>query len=1080
MNNKLLLTLLVLLAAVITVGVVSASDVNVTDSYAINLVDDTSDVSVPLENTADSSEISVSSDSNVDNDSSKVSLSSEEVLESEDSNTLSTDSASNDSLGSDSGIAVASSSKNDVVSSNVSSKIDASKTITAKDITKYYKGSTQYSATFLDDYGKPLANTNVKITVNGVAYTKKTNAKGVASIAVNLKPGTYKIVAVNPATGYSLTKTFKILSTISASDISKVYTDGRKFSAKFYKSNGKVLANKNVKFKINGKTYKVKTNSKGVASLSLVTLKKGTYKIISYNTDGLTKTNKIKVVRSVSTSLTTSTYTFLKSDSKTIKVKLLNKFGYAPGKGKVIKIKINGKTYSKKTNANGVASLKLPTLKKGIYTVKYSFAGSSFYKKSSASDKVVIITTKTPTFTVKSGTTFTEGSTSTFKVAVTADGVPLYKKAITFTLDGKTYKKTTDSKGMVSISSKLSLGKHTVTYSIAKDSKINAKTASSIINVKEKSSIKHNAYWLYSEDMKSVSLSDLSSKGITDIFLNFKAYETYGKSGVESWISSANTNGINVHMWVQAFYTKATGWVNPVKSGKENTAYFTQKINEIKKYAAIKGLYGIHLDYLRYSGSGDNAAYKTSGGTAAITSFTNQVIKAVSAINSKLIVSAALMPETTSAAKYYGQDYAALSKSLDVVVPMVYKGNYKKDSSWITTTSKWYVDNSKGADVWIGIQTYKSDADTTLLSTSELTTDINAAFSGGASGVVLFRYGISNSVNFNSLSSATSSAKTISIKNVVTGATNLKNFYDKNKRLPNTVTIGGYEFTLSEFLYVMSQAIYQIGSSNTKDISIITGVSNPSSPSGDTINSKDLSKANYITVAKNVANFISTNKYAPNYASSAVGKIIYSELVDSFSRILKFYGTESRLPDYVTVSYTSTSSGSSSSTTTASGTGLNEKNTVTDLTVYLKATTNCQVNNAAIKKVVNSITSGLTSNLAKAKAIFNYVRDTLSYSFYYNTKYGAAGTLSAKAGNCIDHSHLLVAMFRTAGLAARYVHGTCKFSSGSTYGHVWAQVLVDGKWYVADATSSKNSLGSVSNWNTNSFTLKGIYSSLSF
>jgi transglutaminase-like putative cysteine protease len=71
-------------------------------------------------------------------------------------------------------------------------------------------------------------------------------------------------------------------------------------------------------------------------------------------------------------------------------------------------------------------------------------------------------------------------------------------------------------------------------------------------------------------------------------------------------------------------------------------------------------------------------------------------------------------------------------------------------------------------------------------------------------------------------------------------------------------------------------------------------------------------------------------------------------------------------------------------------------------------------------------------------------------------------------------------MFRTAGLAARYVHGTCKFSSGSTYGHVWAQVLVDGKWYVADATSSKNSLGSVSNWNTNSFTLNKIYASLPF
>ena len=74
----------------------------------------------------------------------------------------------------------------------------------------------------------------------------------------------------------------------------------------------------------------------------------------------------------------------------------------------------------------------------------------------------------------------------------------------------------------------------------------------------------------------------------------------------------------------------------------------------------------------------------------------------------------------------------------------------------------------------------------------------------------------------------------------------------------------------------------------------------------------------------------------------------------------------------------------------------------------------------------------------------------------------------------------LVAMFRTAGLAARYVHGSCTFTSGSTYGHVWAQVLVDGKWICADATSSKNSLGKISNWNTKSFTLKGIYTSLSF
>ncbi|WP_296875678.1 hypothetical protein [uncultured Methanobrevibacter sp.] len=56
----------------------------------------------------------------------------------------------------------------------------------------------------------------------------------------------------------------------------------------------------------------------------------------------------------------------------------------------------------------------------------------------------------------------------------------------------------------------------------------------------------------------------------------------------------------------------------------------------------------------------------------------------------------------------------------------------------------------------------------------------------------------------------------------------------------------------------------------------------------------------------------------------------------------------------------------------------------------------------------------------------------------------------------------------------------CTFSSGSTYGHVWVQVLIGDTWVCADATSSRNSLGEIVNWNTNSFHLNGIYDSLPF
>ena len=145
----------------------------------------------------------------------------------------------------------------------------------------------------------------------------------------------------------------------------------------------------------------------------------------------------------------------------------------------------------------------------------------------------------------------------------------------------------------------------------------------------------------------------------------------------------------------------------------------------------------------------------------------------------------------------------------------------------------------------------------------------------------------------------------------------------------------------------------------------------------------------------------------------------------------------------------------------------------------MAATANCQVNNDKIKNLVAKLTKGLTSEKAKAKAIFNYVRDTVSYSFYYDTRYGAVGTLNAGTGNCVDHAHLVVAMSRAAGLPARYVHGTCTFSS-ATYGHVWAQVLVGDTWTVADATSTRNSFGNVVNWNPDTYSLHGYYTSLPF
>lgn len=240
----------------------------------------------------------------------------------------------------------------------------------------------------------------------------------------------------------------------------------------------------------------------------------------------------------------------------------------------------------------------------------------------------------------------------------------------------------------------------------------------------------HYGYWVFGRDMTNVNLSDLKNKGVTDIFLNYYAFTTHGESKVLSWIKEAKQNNINVHIWVQAFYDGE--WHNP------KTTDLTNKKNEIKKYANLDGVYGIHLDYLRYPGT----AYKTDGGSDAITQF----VKEVHNQNPNTILTCAVMPES-ELKYYYGQDLEALGKIVDAIVPMAYKGNYNKGTDWLKSITSNF---GKYATIWTGLQAYKSDENTSLLSVDELKNDIKSCLDGGAKGIILFRYGLTQNIDFTS------------------------------------------------------------------------------------------------------------------------------------------------------------------------------------------------------------------------------------------------------------------------------------------------------------------------------------------
>lgn len=246
--------------------------------------------------------------------------------------------------------------------------------------------------------------------------------------------------------------------------------------------------------------------------------------------------------------------------------------------------------------------------------------------------------------------------------------------------------------------------------------------------------------------MKEVKLSALSKNGIKHIFLNEYAFTLYGKTAVLSWIKQANYNGLKVHIWMQVFYDG--GWISPInKDGSYKYSYMNNKIKTAKYYAGLSGVSGVHLDYLRFGGT----AYKYSNSVAAINYFTKNCALEVHKAKSNCIVSAAVMPEPSMNKHYYGQDISTMSKYLDVIVPMMYKGNYNANTNWIKTTTATFVKMSNGAQIWTGLQCYKSDSNLKKLSYSELFNDAKAAKNSGASGVALFRYGLTEFINFNKL-----------------------------------------------------------------------------------------------------------------------------------------------------------------------------------------------------------------------------------------------------------------------------------------------------------------------------------------
>ncbi len=174
-----------------------------------------------------------------------------------------------------------------------SNNISVLSNIYGNNIVKYYKNDTQYSATFLDAQGNPLANENVTFNIIGKIYSLETDENGTATLPINLNPGKYIITVTNPINGLMYSNNITVLSFIDGNDTTIKYLSGGKYTCRILDKQGNPVPKATVVFNIIGKVYTITADENGTASLP-INLLPGTYTITtSYN--GLMYSNKITV-----------------------------------------------------------------------------------------------------------------------------------------------------------------------------------------------------------------------------------------------------------------------------------------------------------------------------------------------------------------------------------------------------------------------------------------------------------------------------------------------------------------------------------------------------------------------------------------------------------------------------------------------------------------------------------------------------------------------------------------------------------------------------------------------------------------
>ena len=945
-------------------------------------------------------------------------------------------------------------------SSSVTNLVEVLSTISANDVVKFYKNGTQYYAKFVDGNGNPLVNAEVRFNINGVFYTRNTNGSGIAKLNIALYPDKYILTAYHPngeAKGYNIT----VLSTINSSDIIKYFRNGTQYYATFYDGMGNPLINETVRFNINGVIYEKRKNDKGTANLT-ISLYPGNYILTAYHPNGEAKGYNISVLTTLIDNKDIDMYY---RDGTAFAITVLDGQG-KPLANAAVRFNVNGVFYDKITDENGIAKL-------GIRLYPNNYIITSSYNGLEVSNRINVSSSNT-TIIGKDAYVIMDSINSNYTVTlVDVKGNPIGNKTVYFRYDNKQVTATTDKNGNATITiSGLKNGDYNITYGFDGVEGYCSSSSSSILHVVNSTTILtgNDLTMVYNDGSEfKVKLTDLYGKPLANKIITFVingiAYNrTTDSNGVAS---------INIRLYPGTYlvsYSYSNKGSLDYNNGSNNVVVAKQTLNIEGKDLVMLPNDGSAFEVTvtdkdKKPVSGIAVLFTVSGVT--YTKYTDQ--SGVAKLNIHLNVG------------YYNISYAindtfcqGSGSNMILVNGTIITAEDININAGTNGTFSVKLTDAKGNPIsGASIKFYYEGITKNAITNAEGIATITVDPLGKGDYPIAYYYYPTIGGNYsNSGQSYIHVSGTISIANIIDASKVVKSFIESEGKLPDSVLINGESYTLAQFLYLAAIATININNGDFSDLD-----------SKDAANPDNYNKcgnlgnlADYIGVAQSIIDYVNANGKAPGSVPSNVGTITFDGLVYAFARVVAFYGNNQQLPAYVTIK--SIDSESSQFVINRVNVKATESE-LANINTYLQPTANCQVNDPTIVALAQRLTAGLSTPTQKASAILDYVIDNIAYAGYYDTTRGAKKTLTDKRGNCCDQAHLVIALFRAADLPARYVHGTCTFSSGPI-GHVWAQVLIGGTWVVADPVSSRNSLGVIKNWNINTFTFKSYYTSLPF